>query len=335
MPNPRRCVNGASAPPCAASETDVATPRTVTTRLHDPIHIGISGWRYKPWRGVYYPPRLAHRRELAFAAQDFNSVEINGTFYSMQRPDSFRRWFAETPDSFVFATKGARFITHMKKLRGVEEALANFFAQGLLALGHKLGPVLWQLPPQLPFDRDRLASFFDLLPRTHADAAVLAHDHAPRFHGRTVIEPEVKARIRHCLEVRHPSFATPAFVQLLRRHNIGLVVADTVAWPLLFDLTADFVYCRLHGSEQLYTSGYESEAIDRWATRMVAWSRGEEVTDEAEGCTPRGIHCHPTKPARAATAREVFCFFDNDVKVRAPFDARALRDRVNALRRDQ
>ena len=295
------------------------------------IRIGISGWRYRPWRGIYYPPKLPQRRELEFAAQDFNSVEINGTFYSMQRPESLRRWHAETPDDFVFAIKGGRFITHMKKLRGVEPALANFFAQGLLALGHKLGPILWQLPPQLAFDADRLAAFFGLLPRTHADAAVIAHNHAPRLHGRAVVEAEAKATIRHCVEVRHPSFVTPDFARLLRRHKIGLVVADTVDWPLLFDLTADFVYCRLHGSEQLYTSGYESDAIERWAGRMIAWSRGEEVADEAEHCTPRGIHCHPKKHARTAEARDVYCYFDNDVKVRAPFDARALRDRVNDL----
>lgn len=295
------------------------------------IRIGISGWRYKPWRGVYYPLRLPQRRELEFAAQDFNSVEINGTFYSMQRPESFRRWYVETPGDFVFAVKGARFITHMKKLRGVEQALANFFAQGLLALGCKLGPILWQLPPQLAFDPQRLAAFFDLLPRTHADAAALAHDHAPRFQGRSIVEAEVKAPIRHCVEVRHPTFVSPAFAQLLRRHRIGLVVADTVAWPLLFDLTSDFVYCRLHGSEQLYTSGYEADAINRWAERIVAWSQGEEVPDEAEVCTPRGVHCHPAKLAHPAQSRDVYCYFDNDVKVRAPYDARALRDRVNAL----
>ncbi len=296
------------------------------------IHIGISGWRYKPWRGVYYPPKLPQRRELGFAAQDFSSVEVNGTFYSMQRPESFRRWHGETPDGFVFSIKGARFITHMKKLRGVEQGLANFFAQGVLALGRKLGPILWQLPPQLAFDADRLAAFFDLLPRTHTDAAVIAHDHAPRFQGRSIVEAEVEAPIRHCVEVRHPSFVTPQFAQLLRRHRIGLVVADTVSWPLLFDVTADFIYCRLHGSEQLYTSGYEADAIERWADRILAWSRGEEVADEAEHCTPRGIHCHPTKQARPAKARDVYAYFDNDVKVRAPFDARALRDRVNALR---
>ncbi|GAA3755911.1 DUF72 domain-containing protein [Terriglobus aquaticus] len=299
--------------------------------LHDAIRIGISGWRYKPWRGVFYPPRLPQRRELEFAATHFNSVEINGTFYSMQRPESFRRWHAETPEGFLFAIKGARFITHMKKLRGVEQGLANFFAQGVLALGKKLGPVLWQLPPQLAFDADRLAGFFDLLPRTHADAAVLAHDHAPRFQGRSVVEAEAKGTIRHCVEVRHGSFVTPEFARLLRKHRIGLVVADTVEWPLLFDVTADFIYCRLHGSEQLYVSGYESDAIDRWGERIVAWSRGQEVADEAEGCTPRGIHCAPKHIARPARARDVYCYFDNDAKVRAPFDAIALRDRVREL----
>jgi uncharacterized protein YecE (DUF72 family) len=209
------------------------------------VRIGISGWRYAGWRGVFYPPKLPQRDELTFAAKTFNSIEINGTHYSLQRPEYFAHWAAETPEDFVFAVKGSRFITHMKKLRDVEDALANFFAQGVLRLKKKLGPVLWQFPPQFVFDPIKLGTFFKMLPRTMKDAAQIAGAHGPKLHGRTYMSVErgaTKQKIRHCIEIRHESFAIPEFVQLLREHDIGLVVADTVEWPLLFDVTADFVY---------------------------------------------------------------------------------------------
>lgn len=285
------------------------------------IRIGISGWRYKGWRGVFYPEKLPQRRELEFAAQKFRSVELNGSFYSLQRPASFRQWAEATPDDFVFAVKGPRFITHMLKLRGVEQPLANFFASGILELGAKLGPFLWQFAPQMRFDRDRFAEFFDLLPRTHGEMAKLARLHHPRFAGRVALERSrrvpAKTPLRHCVEIRHESFAVPEFIALLRAHNIGLVVADTVEWPLLFDVTADFVYCRLHGSEQLYTSGYEDVALDEWAGRVAAW---------ATGCQAEGT-CASTKPAKLQP-RDVYVYFDNDAKVRAPFDAQGLIAKV-------
>src|ERR1051326_1817462 len=208
------------------------------------VRIGISGWRYAGWRGVFYPKGLAQRRELEYASRQFRSVEINGSFYSLHRPESYRQWYRDTPDGFLFAVKGSRFITHMKKLRGVEKALANFFASGVLALDEKLGPFLWQLPPILAFDEDRLARFFDLLPRDTLDAAALA----------------ARRPLRHAVEVRHESFRSPRFPRLLRSHAIGLVVADTAGkWPFLEDVTADFVYARLHGDAELYVSGYRSE----------------------------------------------------------------------------
>ncbi len=290
------------------------------------VRIGISGWRYAGWRGVFYPPKLAQRRELEHAASVFPSVEINGTFYSLQRPSSFRQWSASTPPGFVFSIKGPRLITHMYKLRNVEAALANFFASGLLDLGPKLGPILWQFPPQLRFtpaspDPERFASFFPLLPRTHAAAASLARLHGPRLEGRatTAHHPQVdpETPIRHCVEIRDESFATPTFIKLLRAHNIGLVPADTVAWPLLFDVTSDFVYCRLHGSEELYASGYESAALDLWADRIAAWATGQPA---------EGRRASPTE-ARARP-RDVYVYFDNDIKVRAPFDAQALAAKV-------
>ena len=285
------------------------------------VRIGISGWRYAGWRGVFYPPKLAQRRELEFAAGRFSSVEINGTFYSLQRPSSFRTWAAETPESFVFSVKGPRFVTHMLKLRNVEQPLANFFASGLLELGQKLGPVLWQFAPRMRFTRERFASFFPLLPRTQGALASMARLHGPRLNGRATTElrdgvpPETP--VQHCVEIRDESFATPEFIELLREHDIGLVVADTVAWPLLFDVTADFVYCRLHGSEELYASGYEHEALEIWADRIAAWATGTRA-EGRRACEAEAV----------ARPRDVYVYFDNDIKVRAPFDAQALEQKV-------
>jgi uncharacterized protein YecE (DUF72 family) len=285
------------------------------------IRIGISGWRYRGWRGVFYPKGLQQRRELEFASRIFPSIEINGTFYSLQRPEFFRQWAAETPDDFLFALKGGRFITHMRKLLNVETAVANFFASGVLALGSKLGPILWQFPPQMKFDPARFAAFFDLLPRTQAAAAQLAERCDERLLSRSCLTASCDLPLRHAVEIRHDSFATPAFIDLLRRHNIGFVVADTVEWPLLFDVTSDFVYLRLHGSEQLYASGYESDAIDLWARRILALATGR---------IPEGPHAHT--PLADQRPRDVFVYFDNDIKVRAPFDAQALQARIETLR---
>jgi uncharacterized protein YecE (DUF72 family) len=259
------------------------------------IRIGTSGWLYPPWRGVFYPPKLPHRAELAYLARQLNTVEINGTFYSLQRPASFVNWYAQTPDDFVFAVKGARFITHMKKLAGVEAPLANFFASGVLALGDKLGPILWQLPPTLGFDPARLAAFFHQLPRSTGEAAWLARRHDERLENRSFTTVLTDQRLRHALEVRHKSFETPAFCDLLREHAISLVVADTAGrWPLMRDVTADLVYLRLHGDVELYTSGYTDEALGKWAAEIRVW---------------------------ADAGLDVQVHFDNDVKVHAPYDA--------------
>ena len=286
------------------------------------IRIGISGWRYKGWRGTFYPKALAQRRELEFAARHFDSIELNGSFYSLQKPQSFKQWHDETPDDFVFAVKGSRYITHMLKLRNAEAPLANFFAQGLLRLGNKLGPILWQFPPQFAFNPEKLQSFFDLLPHTQKEAAALAGHHDHRLKGRSWLDVEKDQPIRHAIEIRHASCECPEFITLLRKNRIALVVADTVEWPLMMDVTADFVYCRLHGSDELYASGYESGAIDVWARRVVAWARGQEVTD--------GKRAHPKGGPRRA-ARDVYVYFDNDAKVRAPFDAQTLRARIKSL----
>ncbi|HEV7204536.1 MAG TPA: DUF72 domain-containing protein [Jatrophihabitans sp.] len=264
--------------------------------------VGISGWTYPPWRGVFYPKGLPQRSELGYAAGRLATIEINGSFYSLQHPSSYRSWHDQTPDDFVFAVKGGRFITHMKKLRGAETALANFVASGVLALRGKLGPLLWQLPPTLGFDAERLADFFARLPRSTAEAAWLARHHDARVDGRALTDTVEDRPLRHALEVRHASFVTPEFPALLREHHIGLVVADTAGrWPFLLDVTADFVYVRLHGDVELYASGYSEAALDVWAGRVRAW------TD---------------------AGRDVYVYFDNDMKVRAPFDAMSLAERL-------
>lgn len=191
------------------------------------LHVGISGWRYPPWRGAWYPAGLAQRRELAWASRRLGSIELNGSFYALQRPSSYEQWYADTPDGFVFAVKGPRFVTHLKKLAGVEVPLANFFASGVLGLREKLGPLLWQLPPTLGFDASRLAAFFDLLPRSTAAAADLSTRHDERMEGRSVLVTEADRPLRHAIEVRHSSYRTTEFIDLLRAHDIALVCADT------------------------------------------------------------------------------------------------------------
>ena len=261
---------------------------------------------YPPWRGSFYPAGLAHRRELSYLAARLGSVEINGSFYALQRPASYQAWFAQTPDDFVFAVKGGRFITHLKKLRDVHTAVANFLGSGPLALGHKLGPVLWQLPPTLGFDRERMADFFALLPRTTAAAVRLAGQHDERLTDRAWTSTDADRPLRHAVEVRHASFTDPAFAGLAGEHGVAVVVADTAGrWPYLEVPTADFVYVRLHGDTELYTSGYTDEALDRWAAKIQSWA-----------ASPGG--------------RDVYVYLDNDVKVRAPFDAIALAGRLHS-----
>jgi uncharacterized protein YecE (DUF72 family) len=269
------------------------------------VRIGISGWTYPPWRKVFYPPGLRQKDELEYASGRMSSIEINGSFYSLQRPESYRGWRERTPDGFVFSVKGGRFITHMKKLADVEVPLANFFASGPLALEEKLGPVLWQLPPMLGFDVDRLESFFGQLPRTTTAAAALAAGHDERVEGRAWLDPGIDRPIRHALEVRHESYLVPQFLDVLRRHDVAVVVADTAGkWPLLREVTSDFAYVRLHGDTELYASGYSDASLDEWATLVRGW---------------------------AEQGKDVYVYFDNDMKVRAPFDAIALADRLADL----
>lgn len=266
------------------------------------VRIGVSGWRYPGWRGVFYPPGLPQRAELEYAAQRLTSLEINGTFYSLQRPTSFARWRSQVPPGFVFAVKGSRFITHMKRLSMAEPLLPNYFASGLLALGPTLGPVLWQLPPTLAFDESVLREFFEHLPHSTRQAARLATQHDERLPAdRALTVAEQDRPLRHALEVRHPSWGEEA-ARVCRDYGVALVVADTGGrWPAFTEPTvptADLMYVRLHGPAQLYASGYTEAGLQSWADRIRDW---------------------------AGAGLDVYCYFDNDAKAYAPRDAQRLR----------
>jgi uncharacterized protein YecE (DUF72 family) len=282
------------------------------------IYIGISGWRYEPWRGVFYPPGLVQARELDYAAHQLPTIEINGSFYSLQRPSSYAAWYAATPPGFVFAVKGNRFLTHMLKLRGIDKPLANVLASGMLGLREKLGPVLWQFPPQLRFEPDKIEAFLAMLPRDTGQALAIARGHDERMEGRALLEIDAVRPLRHAVEVRHDSFRDDAFIRLLRKYGVALVVADTAGkWPDYEDVTADFVYIRLHGEHELYASGYEDASLERWAQRIRLWSEGKQPADAR-------LMSDSAPPKRKR--RDVYCYFDNDIKVRAPFDAQRLME---------
>ncbi|HEU4675532.1 MAG TPA: DUF72 domain-containing protein [Motilibacteraceae bacterium] len=284
------------------------------------VRVGISGWSYAGWRGDFYPRGLAHRRELEHATSLLSTVELNASFYRLQKPTSYTAWYAQTPPGTLFAVKGSRYITHVRKLADVDAALANFLASGLLALGEKLGPLLWQLPPTLPFDAERLDAFLSLLPRTSGQAALLAQQHDPRFEGRVWTTTDVDRPLRHAVEARHPSYATSEYVELLRRQGVANVVSDLAGrYPMLEDVSSDLVYVRLHGAEELYTSAYEGPLLERWAEKIRAWADGRD----APGAALSG----PPAPALPG-GRDVVVYFDNDAAGHAPWDALALAQRL-------
>jgi uncharacterized protein YecE (DUF72 family) len=281
------------------------------------IRIGISGWRYAPWRGTFYPKRLPQRSELEFASNVLPVIEINGSFYALQKPASYAQWYEQTPDDFVFSIKGPRYITHIRRLKEIDKPLANFFASGLFNLREKLGPVLWQFPPNFKYDHGRMRDFLALLPRDLAGASALAKKRDAFMKGRTRLAIDENRALRHAIEIRNDSFLVASFVDLLRKHNVAAVIAETARkWPMIEDITADFIYMRLHGDKELYRSGYGDRALRRWAARIAEWHRGGEPAD-ARKVAPEKV---PSK-----RRRDVFCFFDNtDVKLRAPFDAQTL-----------
>ena len=284
------------------------------------VRIGISGWTYPPWRKKFYPDKLAHHKELAYASSIFRTIEINGTFYSLQKPESFEKWASQTPEDFVFSVKAPRYITHLQRLKEVEAPVANFLASGILKLGPKLGPILWQLPPNFKFDAERIETFLRLLPHDTEAAARVAKKHDRWMEKRAWAKADEKQPLRHSMEIRHESFRVPEFIELLREHDVALVCADTPEWPRLMDVTSDFMYCRLHGSEVLYVNGYDAKSLGEWTEGVVAWAQGKEPEDaeRVQG-----------KASSKAKARDVFVYFDNDAKVLAPVNAQDLMKRVD------
>ena len=261
------------------------------------IRVGIGGWTFEPWRGVFYPEGLKQKEELAYASRHLTAIEINGTYYSTFKPDSWKKWRDETPDGFVFTVKGSRFTTNRRELAGAGESLERFFAQGMSELGERLGPVFWQLPHTKKFDEADLDGFFSLLPKSLA--------------GRP---------LRHALEPRHPSFCTPAYPALLRKHGIANVYAKHGHYPEIADLTADFVYARLQTGEDAIPTAYSPEELDAWAGRFAAW---------AGGGAPDGLPIVDPSHAAPKTPRDVFAFIIHEGKVRAPAAAMALIERCS------
>jgi uncharacterized protein YecE (DUF72 family) len=284
------------------------------------VRIGISGWRYAPWRGDFYPKGLAQKNELHFASRAVRSIEINGSFYALQTPQRYASWYADTPDGFVFSVKAPRFITHVRRLREVETPVANFFASGVLSLRDKLGPILWQFPPSFKFDAEQFEHFLSLLPQSTDSARETAQHCNAELRKPGYLDHDKKRPLRHAVEIRNISFVDPAFVALLRRYRVALVVADTAGkWPYAEDLTGDFVYMRLHGDAELYASGYSEKALTRWQKRIEAWTQGREPADAKLISEERD---------QTRASRDLYCYFDNDIKVRAPYDARRLLEKL-------
>ena len=267
------------------------------------IRVGLSGWSYRHWRNRFYPAGLPAGQELAFVAARFNTVEINRTFYSLVPPDWFRRLDDVTPANFQFAVKGSRFITHMKKLSGVEVPLANFFASGMLELGDKLGPILWQLPANLPIDLSRLEAFFQLLPRSHPSIIDVASSHTRA--GVEIGEPRSASPVRHVLEIRAPNFSASGLRELASEFGVGLAASHSSRWPYLEEATTDFIYFRLHGPDALYGSSYSDEQLHGWADRVARWR---------------------TSNSTAGTPFDVYAYFDNDGYGHAPRNALRLQE---------
>lgn len=260
------------------------------------VWVGTSGWAYPEWRGAYYPAGVPHRRELEYVATRLGTVELNGSFYSLQRPASYRAWRDRTPPSFMFAVKGHRYVTHLRRLREPHVTVANFLGSGVLELGAKLGPVLWQFPERVSFDPGLLADFLGVLPRDGAAAATLVADHATLAPPDPMPAPAVP-RLRHAVEVRHPSFRSERFADLLSSHGVAMVAADTAGrWPYFEETTADFHYVRLHGATELYASSYGTRGLRRWATKIEAWR----------------------------DSGDVYVYFDNTARAAAPHDAERL-----------
>ncbi len=282
------------------------------------IFVGMSGWTFDGWKGDFYPKGLSQKKELGFASRKVNSIELNGTFYSLQKPNTFQKWYDETPEDFVFAVKAPQYITHIRRLKEVEEPLANFFASGLLCLKEKMGQLLWQFPPNVMLKDDRFEKFLELLPHNSKDAAKLAKKHGPKVKGRAYTKADSDLKVRHAFEFRHPSFQNPDFIELLRKHGVAVVFAHSgLKSPYNEDLTADFIYARMHGQEKQFKKGYDKDTLAWWADRVALWTTGKQPTD-AQCVTD-------TKPK--ASKRDAFIYFDDEAKEYAPFNAMDLARR--------
>ncbi|MBF9232414.1 DUF72 domain-containing protein [Microvirga alba] len=261
------------------------------------IRVGIGGWTYEPWRGTFYPEGLAQKRELEYASRKLTSIEINGTYYGSQKPESFAKWHAETPDDFVFALKGPRFTTNRRVLSEAGESIARFFSSGVMELKDKLGPINWQFMPTKKFDPNDFEGFLKLLPKS--------------VEGRT---------IRHAVEVRHDSFRSPEFIALVREHGVAIVIAADSDYPQIADLTAPFVYARIMGSTEAEDAGYSNNATDAWVKRARIW---------ASGGTPEGLDEVLPHPAGPAIQRDVFIYVISGFKARNPAAAMAMIERLS------
>lgn len=260
------------------------------------IHCGVGGWIYEPWRGTFYPDGLPKTKELAYAAERLTSIEINGTFYRSQKPETFRKWASEVPDGFVFSLKGPRYAVNRRVLAEAGDSVRRFVESGITELGDRLGPLLWQFAPTKAFDEADFAAFLELLPK-EADGA----------------------RLRHVVEVRHPSFRAPGFIALIRRFDIPVVYADHATYPAIADPVGDFVYARLQAGRDEVPTGYEPAALDLWAGRLRTWAAGG-VPDDLPTFAPEPAETRP---------RDVFAYVIHEGKVRAPAAAMALIARLS------
>jgi len=260
------------------------------------IRAGMGGWTFEPWEGTFYPDKLPKKRQLEYASRQVPTIEVNGTYYSTFKPPVFAGWAAETPDDFVFSLKANRFVTNRKVLATAEESMTRFLSSGISELGDKLGPIVWQFANTKKFEADDFAAFLALLP-----------------------EKQDGLRLRHVLEVRHPSFGVPEFVALAKKHGVAICYAHHHDYPEFADVTADFVYARLQKGEDTVPTAYEPAALDRWATRVKTWAAGGQPDD-----LPRIVpdEAPPKKP------RDVFVYIIHEGKIRAPQGAMALMERV-------
>ncbi|REK11855.1 MAG: DUF72 domain-containing protein [Actinobacteria bacterium] len=280
--------------------------------------IGVSGWAYDGWRGDFYPRELPRKDELSFISSHFDTVEVNGTFHSLLQPPTFREWGERTPTSFLFSIKGSRFITHNKKLANLGSALANFLASGVLDLGERLGPILWQVSENLHFDEERIDRFLGGLPKDTTSAAELARHHDERVE-EVSYGPGENHRLRHVLELRHESWLREETALIAKRHGVTLAFSHSSEWPYFEQITAGFVYVRLHGPGRLYSSPYGRDQLRTWAERIQLWGDADEPADAS-----RFADVEP--PQRKG--RDVYVYFDNDEGGHAPRDAKVLHEMV-------